>query len=60
MKYSLVSREVIADYIEVAVNGQCMDGVVAVGGSDAAAIVRARCPWLTQTMLTGMSHIIKK
>ena len=27
MKYSLVSREVIADAIETAVNGQCMDGV---------------------------------
>jgi dihydroxy-acid dehydratase len=34
MKYSLVSREVIADSLEVAVNGQCMDGVVAVGGCD--------------------------
>ena len=34
MKYSLVSREVIADLIEVAVNGQRMDGVVAVGGCD--------------------------
>ncbi len=34
MKYSLVSREVIADSIEVAVNGQCMDGVVAIGGCD--------------------------
>ncbi|MET0539200.1 MAG: dihydroxy-acid dehydratase [Xanthobacteraceae bacterium] len=34
MKYSLVSREVIADSIEVAVQGQCMDGVVAVGGCD--------------------------
>src|SRR5216683_3436735 len=34
MKYSLVSREVIADSIEVAVNGQQMDGVVAVGGCD--------------------------
>ena len=34
MKYSLVSREVIADAIEVAVNGQQMDGVVAVGGCD--------------------------
>ncbi len=34
MKYSLVSREVIADAIEVAVNGQCMDGVVTVGGCD--------------------------
>jgi dihydroxy-acid dehydratase len=34
MKYSLVSREVIADALEVAVNGQCMDGLVAVGGCD--------------------------
>jgi dihydroxy-acid dehydratase len=34
MKYSLVSREVIADAIEVAVMGQCMDGVLAVGGCD--------------------------
>ena len=34
MKYSLVSREVIANSIEVAVQGQCMDGVVAVGGCD--------------------------
>jgi dihydroxy-acid dehydratase len=34
MKYSLVSREVIADSIEVAVNGQLMDGIVCVGGCD--------------------------
>jgi len=34
MKYSLVSREVIADAIETSVNGQCMDGVLAVGGCD--------------------------
>jgi dihydroxy-acid dehydratase len=34
MKYSLVSREVIADSIETAVNGQLMDGVVCVGGCD--------------------------
>jgi dihydroxy-acid dehydratase len=34
MKLSLVSREVIADAIEVAVNGQLMDGVVCVGGCD--------------------------
>jgi Dehydratase family len=34
MKYSLVSREVIADSIEVAVNGQIMDGVLCVGGCD--------------------------
>lgn len=34
MKYSLVSREVIADSIETVVMGQCMDGVLAVGGCD--------------------------
>ena len=34
MKYSLVSREVIADCIETAVNGQWMDGVVVIGGCD--------------------------
>lgn len=34
MKYSLVSREVIADSIETACNGQNMDGVIAIGGCD--------------------------
>ena len=34
MKYSLVSREVIADCIEVAVMGQWMDGCVVIGGCD--------------------------
>jgi dihydroxy-acid dehydratase len=34
MKYSLVSREVIADVIETAVNGQAMDGVWVCGGCD--------------------------
>jgi len=34
MKYSLISREVIADSIETAVNGQLMDGVLCVGGCD--------------------------
>ncbi len=34
MKYSLVSREVIADSIETVVNAQRMDGVLAVGGCD--------------------------
>lgn len=34
MKYSLVSREVIADSIETCVNGQWMDGVVVIGGCD--------------------------
>ena len=34
MKYSLVSREVIADAIETSVNGQAMDGVLVIGGCD--------------------------
>ncbi|MGZ5046466.1 MAG: dihydroxy-acid dehydratase [Usitatibacter sp.] len=34
MKYSLVSREVIADAIETAVQSQFMDGVLAIGGCD--------------------------
>jgi len=34
MKYSLVSRDVIADSIETACNGQSMDAVLAVGGCD--------------------------
>ncbi|WP_421717404.1 dihydroxy-acid dehydratase [Algiphilus sp.] len=34
MKYSLVSREVIADSIETAVQSQFMDGVLAIGGCD--------------------------
>src|SRR5262249_28468073 len=34
MKYSLVSREVIADSIETAVQAQAMDGLLAVGGCD--------------------------
>jgi len=34
MKYSLVSREVIADAIETACGAQSMDGVIAVGGCD--------------------------
>src|SRR2546430_5836737 len=34
MKYSLVSREVIADSIETVCNAQCVDGVLAVGGCD--------------------------
>ena len=46
MKYSLVSREVIADAIETSVNGQCMDGVLVAGGCDknmpAGAIALAR------------------
>lgn len=34
MKYSLVSREVIADSIETACNGESMDGVLTIGGCD--------------------------
>ncbi len=34
MKYSLVSREVIADCVETAVQGQWMDGVLVLGGCD--------------------------
>ncbi|NCO74831.1 MAG: dihydroxy-acid dehydratase [Cyanobacteria bacterium] len=34
MKYSLVSRDVIADSIETACTGQSMDGVIAIGGCD--------------------------
>src|SRR6266567_7568825 len=34
MKYSLVSREVIADSIETVCNAQALDGVVTIGGCD--------------------------
>ncbi|MFZ9738021.1 MAG: dihydroxy-acid dehydratase [Prochlorotrichaceae cyanobacterium] len=34
MKYSLVSREVIADSIETVCQGQSMDGLLAIGGCD--------------------------
>ena len=34
MKYSLVSREVIADSIETVCNAQRMDGLIAIGGCD--------------------------
>ncbi len=34
MKYSLVSREVIADCVETCVQGQWMDGVLTIGGCD--------------------------
>jgi dihydroxy-acid dehydratase len=47
MKYSLVSREVIADSIETCVNGQWMDAVLVVGGCDknmpGAMMAIARC-----------------
>ncbi len=50
MKYSLVSREVIADCVETCVGGQWMDGVLVVGGCDKnmpggmMGIVRANVP----------------
>jgi dihydroxy-acid dehydratase len=34
MRYSLVSREVIADCVETCVGGQWMDGVLVIGGCD--------------------------
>ncbi|GAA0767076.1 dihydroxy-acid dehydratase [Ideonella azotifigens] len=34
MKYSLVSREVIADCVETCVGGQWMDGLIVIGGCD--------------------------
>jgi len=34
MKFSLVSREIIADSIETVCNAQCMDGLLAIGGCD--------------------------
>jgi dihydroxy-acid dehydratase len=47
MKYSLVSREVIADAIETCVNGQWLDGLIAIGGCDknmpGAMMAIARC-----------------
>jgi len=47
MKYSLVSREVIADGIETCVNGLWMDGLLAIGGCDknmpGAMMAIARC-----------------
>jgi len=55
MKYSLVSREVIADTIETSVNGQAMDGVVVVGGCDKnmpggmMAMARMNVPGSTST-----------
>ncbi len=50
MKYSLVSREVIADCVEISVQGQWMDGVLVLGGCDKnmpggmMGIVRANVP----------------
>ncbi len=50
MKYSLISREVIADCVEMTVQGQWMDGVLVLGGCDKnkpggmIGIVRANVP----------------
>jgi dihydroxy-acid dehydratase len=50
MKYSLVSREVIADCVETVVQGQWMDGVLVIGGCDKnmpggmIGILRANAP----------------
>ena len=50
MKYSLISREVISDCIETCVQGQWMDGVLAIGGCDKnmpggmIGILRANAP----------------
>ncbi|MCO5146821.1 MAG: dihydroxy-acid dehydratase [Aquamicrobium sp.] len=50
MKYSLVSREVIADCVETSVQGQWMDGVLVLGGCDKnmpggmIGIIRADAP----------------
>ncbi len=52
MKFSLVSREVIADSIETAVQSQFMDGVLCIGGCDKnmpgslIALVRMNVPGL--------------
>ncbi|MGB7482490.1 MAG: dihydroxy-acid dehydratase [Castellaniella sp.] len=46
MKYSLVSREVIADCVETCVQGQWMDGVLVIGGCD-------------QTMPGGMMGMLR-
>ena len=43
MKYSLVSREVIADSIETVCNGQSLDGVLAIGGCDKKYARRDDC-----------------
>ena len=47
MRYSLVSREIIADSIETVSGGQCFDGLVVIGGCDknmpGGMIAIARC-----------------
>lgn len=50
MRYSLISREVIADSIETVARGQCLDGLLVIGGCDKnmpggmIAIARANVP----------------
>ena len=39
MRYSLVSREAIADAIEIVVAGEGFDGVVALGGCDKVILI---------------------
>ena len=60
MKYSLVSREVIADAIETSVNGQMMDGVLVVGACDknmpAGMMAMARMP----VLMRQWAHIVRE
>ncbi len=65
MKYSLVSREVIADCVETCVGGQWMDGVLVLGGCDKnmpggmMGILRANVPAIYVyggTVLPGRVH----
>src|SRR5690554_8147913 len=65
MKYSLVSREVIADCVETCVQGQWMDGVVVIGGCDKnmpggmMGILRANVPAIYVyggTIMPGRLH----
>ena len=65
MKYSLVSREVIADCVETCVQGQWMDGVLVIGGCDKnmpggmMGILRANVPAIYVyggTIMPGRLH----
>ena len=44
MRYSLVSREVIADSIETVVEGQGFDGLLAIGGCDTVSYTHLTLP----------------
>src|SRR5947208_16612917 len=68
MKYSLVSREVIADSIETVVGAEGMDGFVAIGGcgknmpGPMVAIARLNCPAVfvfCGTILSGWLTILE-